>query len=51
MLRRFARDFAYVLPVFLLIDALWLGLVAPRFYQSQIGFLLRDTPNWYAAGI
>ena len=51
MLRRFARDFAYVLPVFLLFDALWLGLVAPGFYQSQIGFLLRDTPNWYAAGV
>ena len=32
------------------VDSVWLWLVAPRFYQAQIGFLLRDTPNWYAAG-
>ena len=29
---------------------IWLGLIASRFYQAQIGFLLRETPNWYAAG-
>lgn len=50
MVRNFAKYFAIVLATFVLLDAIWLGLVAPRFYQSQIGFLLRDTPNWYAAG-
>ena len=51
MKRDSAKHFPLVLVTFLLCDAVWLGLVAPRFYQSQIGFLLRDTPNWYAAGI
>jgi len=45
------KHFPLVLLTFLLLDAIWLGLVAPRFYQSQIGFLLRETPNWYAAGL
>jgi uncharacterized membrane protein len=51
MKREFAKHFPLVLATFLLLDAAWLGLVAPRFYQSQIGYLLRDTPNWYAAGV
>ena len=46
----FPKHFVLVLVTFLLLDAAWLGLVAPQFYQSQIGYLLRDTPNWYAAG-
>lgn len=44
------KQFAVVFMVFLFIDAVWLGLIAPRFYQSQIGFLLRERPNWWAAG-
>ena len=42
--------FLYVLtvPVFFLIDMTWFGLVAQRFYQSQIGFLLGPV-NWPAA--
>lgn len=35
--------------VFLAIDALWLGLVAPKFYKSQIGHLMAETPNFIAA--
>ena len=50
MLRDFTKNFPLVLLTFLLVDSVWLWLVAPSFYQSQIGFLLRDTPNWYAAG-
>lgn len=33
------------------IDAVWLGLVAPAFYKKHIGFIMSDTPNWYAAAI
>lgn len=51
MIRDFTKHFPLVLASFLALDAIWLGVVAPRFYQSQIGFLLRDTPNWYAAGL
>lgn len=35
--------------VFLIIDAIWLGLVAPKFYKEQIGHLMAEKPNFYAA--
>lgn len=34
---------------FLVIDMVWLAFVARAFYQKQLGFLLRDQPNWWAA--
>lgn len=36
------------IPAFFLIDMVWLGLVASKFYKSQIGFLLGPV-NWPAA--
>lgn len=45
----FLRQYATVFVTFLVIDAVWLGLIAPRFYRAQIGFLLREQPNWWAA--
>ena len=36
--------------IFLVIDAVWLGLVAPAFYRSQIGHLMAETVNLPAAG-
>jgi len=36
------------IPTFFLIDIVWLAYVAPKFYQSQIGFLLGPI-NWTAA--
>lgn len=35
-------------PVFFLIDLLWLGVVAKNFYQDQLGYLLGPV-NWIAA--
>ena len=37
--------------VFLGIDAFWLVLVAPKFYQSQIGHLMAESVNLPAAGM
>jgi uncharacterized membrane protein len=34
---------------FLAIDAVWLTVVARGFYRKQLGFLLTDQPNWWAA--
>jgi uncharacterized membrane protein len=31
------------------VDATWLGLIAPKFYRKHLGFIMRDKPNWYAA--
>ena len=35
--------------IFIVIDAVWLGLVAPKFYKSQIGHLMSEKPNLVAA--
>ena len=37
------------LPTFFVIDMIWLGLVAKKFYQEQIGFLMKSNINWVAA--
>ena len=36
-------------PVFFVIDMIWLGLIAPGFYRAQIGHLLSGTVNWPVA--
>jgi uncharacterized membrane protein len=36
-------------PVFFVIDLIWLGLVAKDFYQRHLGYLLRPQVNWSAA--
>lgn len=46
--------FAIVLPVFLVIDCLWLGLIMPGFYSQELGELARRkagalAPRWGAA--
>ncbi|OJF96538.1 hypothetical protein AX762_05335 [Alkalibacterium sp. 20] len=37
------------LAVFFLVDILWLGLIANKLYRDQIGFIMKDQPNWIAA--
>lgn len=37
--------------VFLVIDAFWLGLVAPKFYRTHLGHIMADRPNFVVAGI
>jgi len=43
--------FLIALPVFFIIDMIWLVLVAKNFYSKQIGFLMRPDINWTAAVI
>ena len=45
----FIKLFLIALPVFFLIDMVWLVLVAKKFYQEQIGFLMKPEINWLAA--
>lgn len=47
MLKKFLVSFS----VFLVLDGLWLGLVARDFYAQQLGYLMTDTPNLVAAGL
>ena len=45
----FLKLFLIALPVFFVIDMVWLVLVAKNFYQKQIGFLMKPEINWFAA--
>lgn len=41
--------YAIALPVFFVIDMLWLGIIAKDFYRQQIGGLMKTDINWLAA--
>lgn len=45
----FFKLYAVALPVFLVVDLIWLGVVARSFYQGQMGHLMRAQVNWVAA--
>jgi uncharacterized membrane protein len=45
----FIKLFIIALPVFIVIDMVWLVLVAKKFYQEQIGYLMKPDINWFAA--
>jgi uncharacterized membrane protein len=45
----YAKLYLATLLAFFAIDMIWLVLVARGFYQQHLGFLLRPSPNWYAA--
>ena len=45
----FIKLFLIALPVFFIIDMVWLVLVAKKFYQEHLGFLMRPDINWFAA--
>jgi uncharacterized membrane protein len=41
--------YAISVPVFFLIDLLWLGLIAKPFYDRHLGYILRGQVLWWAA--
>lgn len=41
--------YTIAVPVFFLIDLLWLGLIAKPFYDRHLGYLLREKVIWGAA--
>lgn len=43
--------YAYLTPlgVMAVLDAIWLGVIAPAFYKKHIGFIMTDSVNWFAA--
>lgn len=45
----FIRLYLSALPVFFVIDMIWLVLVARNFYKEQIGFIMKPEINWVAA--
>ncbi|HOU30710.1 MAG TPA: DUF2177 family protein [Bacteroidales bacterium] len=45
----FIRLYLIALPVFFVIDMIWLVLIARNFYKEQIGFIMKPEINWVAA--
>ncbi|MFW5731243.1 MAG: DUF2177 family protein [Desulfonatronovibrionaceae bacterium] len=43
------KVYLFTVPVFFAVDLVWLGLVAGRLYQKNIGHLLSPSVNWPAA--
>lgn len=46
---QFIMLYLVVLGAFLVIDMIWLGLIARTFYREQLGYIMRATVNWPAA--
>lgn len=45
----FLKFFGVAFAVFLVIDLVWLGFVARKFYKQQLGYLMAEKVNWVAA--
>lgn len=45
----FIKIYIVAFLVFLLIDMLWLGLIAKNLYREHLGFLMKESVNWIAA--
>lgn len=45
----FVKLYAIAISVFVLIDMIWLGLVAKNFYSKHLGFFMAKEVNWPAA--
>jgi uncharacterized membrane protein len=48
-MRLFLKLYLIALPIFFIVDMIWLAVVAKNFYKSQIGFLMKPDVNWAAA--
>jgi uncharacterized membrane protein len=43
------RIYFITVPIFFVIDLIWLGVLAKDFYQRRLGYLMRPQVNWAAA--
>ena len=47
----YLKLYLLTVPVFFVIDLIWLGVVAKGFYQKNLGFILSPSVKWSAAVI
>ena len=45
----YIKLYVLTVPVFFLIDIVWLGYVAKKFYRQNLAFVLSPEVNWWAA--
>ena len=48
-MNEFLKIYAATLGGFFAVDIVWLGFVARGFYRKQLGYILSERPNWWAA--
>lgn len=48
---KYAYAYGIALVIFLILDGIWLGVVARNFYVSRMGDLMLDQPRWGVAAI
>jgi uncharacterized membrane protein len=46
---QYLKVYGVALSVFLVVDLIWIGIIARNFYQDQLGFILASSPNLTAA--
>ena len=49
MIGYYLKLYLLTVPIFLIIDLIWLGVVAKNFYQNNLAHLLSPEVNWPAA--
>lgn len=47
----FIKMYIIAIPVFFLIDIIWLAVVSKSFYRDQLGYLMAESVKWPAAVI
>ncbi|MGD8962244.1 MAG: DUF2177 family protein [Desulfobacterales bacterium] len=45
----YLKLYVLTVPVFFIIDLIWLGVIAKGFYQRNLGYILSPNVNWPAA--
>lgn len=48
---KYLSAYGIALVLFLILDALWLGVIARNFYASRMGDLLLEQPRWGVAAV
>ena len=46
---QFGRYYLIAVVVFVILDAIWLGIISRNLYSKYLGYIMTETPNWIAA--
>ena len=46
---QFGKYYLIALVVFVILDAIWLGIISRTLYSKYLGYIMTESPNWIAA--
>lgn len=46
---KFIKLYGIAWVVFFIIDIIWLTVIARKLYQKELGYIMSERPNWFAA--